>query len=207
MKKLSIIVMLLLLVPSLAFAAPKVKITFASLKKQVSVLVIENKALKAEIEALKATNTKLVADVTYCKANPQKIVERVTTQQLVPYPVTNVVYSGETQPPAKTRKMKLHVSPITDGVEVGGVETVTGVKLQVQEYELTDSVELVDRVATNTYTLSGTKVFEFTPESSTFLIRVNGSSFTVNIVVENTPDKDRNANKRVYLTGVTDINV
>lgn len=206
MKKIYTLLVIALLVPTFAFAAPKKKITIPFLQKQISYLAKENKALRTELETLKALQNKTSTELNYCKANPSVLERVTTTQQVVPVMVTSSSYVAQSVlQPQEQRKLKIFASPVTDGVEVNGVETMLNVRFQIQSTLDTDTIELTGATILDQYNEGGGKIFILSPESALVTLTVNGKATNTNIVVEDSPDKNNNSNKRVYLTGAFEI--
>lgn len=204
MKKFYTLLAIALIIPGLAFAAPKQRITIPFLKKQVTYLANENKALKAEIEALKALQTKTSTELNYCKANPQ-VVER-TIQNNTPIVVSSSYSdSSSNQPSSQIRTARFNVSPVTDDVEVNGFETVTAISLQIAPVKESDSVSINGANILYAGYENGSFMFTLSPESKDISLTINNKTVNSSIVVMDTPDMGSNSNKKVTLQGQTSI--
>ena len=196
MKKFATICILLIL-PMLVFAAPKKKVTMSDLKKQIVMLVSENKALKAEIETLKRSNTASLTELNYCKANPRTIEYRTSQAQ----PTIVEQFTGSTSRESlQNRRLDFYASPITDRVEVDGVETTTSVKFQVTNTVPSDIISVSGVDVLSMETTESSRLFELALNVSKFDLTINGTVYTPEIIIKDEVEKDRNADKRIFVS-------
>lgn len=201
MKKIHTLLVLILLVPTFALAAPKQRITMPFLKKQVASLTNENKALRAELDALKALQTKTSNELAFCRQNPVIEYRQAAQPQFI---YTPVVVSN---PDAPKRKANITAYPITDKIEVNGLHTVINAGIQLQGVTVDDKIDLLGTTIVDSYFENGSKFYVLPPESVKLTLTINGNTFFPEIVVYNTPDMGSNSNKKVQLVDTLNIEI
>lgn len=204
MKKIYTLLVIALLVPAFAFAAPKKKITIPFLQKQISYLAKENKALRAELDTLKALQTKTSKELAFCRQSPETVVEYRTIQTQPQIVYTPVVVSNSNAP---KRKANITAYPITDKVEVNGLETVVNAGIQLQGVTVDDKIDLLGTTIVDSYYRDGSKFYVLPPAPVKLTLTINGNTFFPEITVLDTPDPGSNANKRVQLVDTINIEI
>lgn len=201
MKKMStLLVLALLLVPAIALGAPKKRITMPMLKKQVASLVKENTSLKSEIELLKNQLETSKTELNFCRAYPQ-VIERKTIEQAPPVVITRTV-ATQSNSSGTTRYAKFNASGITDGVEINGLETVTGILFQISNLESTDTVVVSTQSGTHETPFElGSRIYKLGLNDTKIDVSINGKTYTVEIIVTDSPND--NKNKHVIVSPAT----
>lgn len=199
MKKMSTTVLVvLLLVPLFAFAAPKKRLTIPALKKQVAALISENKSLKAELAKLKAQQPlscpQTPAVASSFRAEEQPTLPEVTRQS------EQVTMPIEETPQTPKREVRFNASPITDRVEVNGLETAIGIIFQVSGLIGGDVVNLSGTEITSQEQSSSAVTYRLPLTATNFSVVINGESHSVEVVVSDSPDRGSNSNKHIYVS-------
>jgi hypothetical protein len=194
MKKMSTVLILLLIVPLFAFAAPKKKVTIPILKQRVAVLLSENKALKAEIALLKAQKPPVCTSSAPIINN---IVQREIITQ-VKQPMQTVTIQNEVK-----REVKFNASVITDNVEVKGLKSATGITFQVMNLQDGDTVDVSGTTITSQVSSGSVITYELPLTATNITVTINGTAHPVEIIVKDSPDFGSNSNKHIYVSPAT----